>query len=164
MPRPSRYTRFGSSNTKSNTKNHWKNFCKWWDDNSESFNSDLDAFPKKIFQQKGRANLFSKPCEVIMFQVTHLQWAHILKHYVKSLQPKVDGDKALKGNTIKNYLDAIQRKMHQMEREDNSLYSWYGNWAWSQNDSPYLIVKTAIDDYVMREAVGMVETKCWESW
>ena len=163
MPRPSRYTRFGSSNTKSNTKNHWKNFCKWWDDNSESFNADLDAFPKRIFPQKGRANLFSKPCVVIMFQVTHLQRAHILKHFVKSLQPKVDGVKALKGNTIKNYLDAIQRKMHQMEREDNSLYSRYGNWAWSQNDSPYLIVKTAIDDYVMREAVGMVETKCWES-
>ena len=58
--------------------------------------------------------------------------------------------------TIKNYLDAIQRKWHQLEREDNSLYVRYGNWAWSQNDSPYIIVKAAIDDEVMMEAVAMV--------
>ena len=48
-----------------------------------------------------------------------------------------------------------------VEREDNSLYVRYGNWAWSH--SPYIIVKEAIDDKVhmenvkvMREAVAMV--------
>ena len=55
----------------------------------------------------------------------------------------------MKGNTFKNYVDAIQRKL---KREDNSLYVSYGNW----DDSAYIIVKAAIDDEVMREAVAMV--------
>ena len=58
-----------------------------------------------------------------MFQITHLQRAYVLKHYVEGLLPKVKGVHALKGNTTKNYLDAIQRKMHELEeREDNSLW------------------------------------------
>ena len=65
--------------------------------------------------------MFAKPAEVVMFQITHLQRAYVLKHYVEGLLPKVKGVHALKGNTTKNYLDAIQRKMHELEREDNSL-------------------------------------------
>ena len=135
---------------------HWKNFCKWWDDLSESFAPDYEAFPKRIFPERNRVSVFSKPCEVVMFQITHLQRACILKHFVKDLR-------AFKGITIMDYLDGIQRKLHMVEREDNSLYVRYGNWAWSQKDSPYIIVKEAIADIVhmenvkvMREAVAMV--------
>ena len=135
-----------------NTKNHWKNFCKWWDDQSETFVPNYEAFPKKIFPERKRVSVFSKPCEVVMFQITHLQRACILKHFVKGLV-------AFKGITIKNYLDGIQRKLHMVEREDNSLYVRYGNWAWSH--SPYIIVKEAIAEHmenvkVMKEAVAMV--------
>jgi hypothetical protein len=71
-----------------------------------------------------------------LFATTHLQSAHFLPEYVGSLHPQVKDISHLGGNSVKNYVDAIIRKMKNVENGKATFSSFYGNWSWNTNTAP----------------------------
>ena len=75
---------------------HWKWLCNWWE------KGKVEIIPKL---------LLNPDISELLFATTHLQRAHLLSEYIGSLQPQVKDTTHLGGNSIKNCVDAIVRKM-----------------------------------------------------
>ena len=103
---------YKSLSSKKGSCQHWTRLCNWWE------KSKAEIIPKllldaDIFPQNLQAYL-SKPISEVLFAITHLQRAHLLSEYVRSLKPQVKDITHL-GGSIKNYVDAIVRKMRNLE-------------------------------------------------
>ena len=131
---------YKSLSSKKGSCQHWTRLCNWWE------TSKAEIIPKllldaDIFPQNLQAYL-SKPISEVLFAITHLQRAHLLSEYVRSLKPQVKDITHLGGNSIKNYVDAIVRKMRNLENGKTTLSSFYGNWSWNTNNEYSTLRKT----------------------
>ena len=64
--------------------------------------------------------------------------------------PKKENLTHLSGNSIKNYIDAIARKIRVIENQKLTTSSFYGNWSWS-TDNQYQILRDTISKKVSKE-------------
>jgi len=78
----------------------------------------------------------SKPISEVLFAITHLQRAHLLSEYVRSLKPQVTDIAHLGGNSIKNYVDAIVRKMRNLENNPFCFFTEIGLGTQTMSTAP----------------------------
>jgi len=139
---------YKSSSSKKGACQHWNRLCLWWDANKSAAIPELLNLPD-IFPHTSSSQL-TKPISEVMFRTTHLQRAHLLSAYAKTLMPKKENLTHLSGNSIKNYIDAIARKMRVIENQKLTTSSFYGNWSWS-TDNQYQILRDTISKKVNKE-------------
>ena len=84
-----------------------------------------------------------KPSDQLM--VSHLQKAHILAMYVSQLQPVTD-ILHLDGKRVTKYVDAIARRLRQLENKQHDL-SDNGSWSRADtNENRYEPLRKAMTD------------------
>ena len=126
-------------NTVCNTNQHWNRFNSWWD-SSKAILKCSNTLDKKVFDA-GSREYFVEDLESVMTKLSHLQRAHILALYVKYLQP-LTNISHFEGKTLKNYVDAICRRLRELEGQQTVLSERYGNWSWAcERDSRYEVLR-----------------------
>jgi len=126
-------------NTVCNTNQHWNRFNSWWD-SSKAILKCSNTLDKKVFDA-GSREYFEEDLESVMTKLSHLQRAHILALYVKYLQP-LTNISHFEGKTLKNYVDAICRRLRELEGQQTVLSERYGNWSWAcERDSHYEVLR-----------------------
>jgi hypothetical protein len=126
-------------NTVCNTNQHWNRFNSWWD-SSKAILKYSNTLDKKVFDA-GLRNYFVEDLQSVMTKLSHLQRAHILALYVKYLQP-LTNISHFEGKTLKNYVDAICRRLRELEGQQTVLSERYGNWSWAcERDSRYDVLR-----------------------
>ena len=86
----------------------------------------------------------------MVLEVSHLQRAHILAAYIGKLKPAKQNMTHLQGNSLKNYLDAICRRIQQLENSPNAASEKFGNWS-IHSHNQYHIVRQVLSQKVTEE-------------
>ena len=135
-----------NTNNNANQNENWARFSSWWDSNK--CNLDLDAaiftVPKEQFTTLNAAEM--------VLEVSHLQRAHILAAYmyIGKLKPAKQNMTHLQGNSLKNYLDAICRRIQQLENSTNAASEKFGNWS-VHSHNQYHIVRQVLSRKVTKK-------------
>ena len=124
-------------------------FNSWWD-SSKAILKCSNTLDKKVFDA-GSREYFVEDLESVMTKLSHLQRAHILALYVKYLQP-LTNISHFEGKTLKNYVDAICRRLRELEGQQTVLSERYGNWSWAcERDSRYGVFRKEMNLKIVTE-------------
>lgn len=131
-------------NTQYNTNQCWTRFLAWWDNEKCSIQFDDQIFPAT------EVDFTALNGEELMMELSHRQRSFILSKYVAQLRPLKQNITHYEGNALKNYVDAIVRKMRQLENCSNDLSEKYGNWScWT--DNAYMCLRQTLSQKVTTE-------------
>ena len=143
---------YSSKSAEYKANQQWARFCKWWEVLKETgavSKRDPAILDPEVFDNLSNSDL-DKPLNDLMFQIEHLQRAHLISLYIEQLSPTIQDITHLDGGTIKGYVDAIVRKLWAVERTNRKLSSFYGNWSWKLNNE-YDILNKTLKDKVTNE-------------
>ena len=145
---PTQESKFTSKSAETGARQLWNRLCSWWEKDKHLL-VQKGFFKPEIFSDVSSDLLLGNMYE-LMFTVSHLQRAHLLALFVKSMVPKKNNISHLDGKSIKNYVDAIARQIRFFESQNHKLSSLYGNWSWS-DDNQYQPLREAMSIKIRNE-------------
>jgi len=145
---------YSSKSAEYGANQQWNRLCEYWNalvKTGKVFLKAPELFEPDIFDNIS-PQMLSQQMENLLFEVSHLQRAHLLSIYIEQLLPTSKDLTHYDGGTLKGYLDDIVRKMKTVECKSQRLSSFYGNWSW-KNNAEYKILNETLKNKIIREDI-----------
>jgi hypothetical protein len=143
---------YASKSAEYGANQQWNRLCRFWNElarTDEVANKSAALFEPDVFDNIS-PEMLTQPIESLLFQVSHLQRAHLLSIYIEQLSPTAKGLTHYDGSTLKGYIDDIVRKLKAEECKNQKLSSYYGNWSWKTN-CEYRILNDTLASKIIEE-------------
>jgi hypothetical protein len=143
---------YTSKSAENGANQQWNRFCRFWNDllkTGKVTKTNTELFEPAVFDNIS-PEMLAQPMEQLIFQVSHLQRAHLLSIYFEQLTPTTRDLTHYDGGTLKGYVDDVVRKLKAQECKSQRLSSYYGNWSWKSN-CEYEILNDTLESKILEE-------------
>ena len=143
---------YRSKSAENGANQQWNRFCRFWNDlvkTGKVTKTNTELFEPAVFDNIS-PEMLAQPMEQLIFQVSHLQRAHLLSIYFEQLTPTTRELTHYDGGTLKGYVDDVVRKLKAQECKSQRLSSYYGNWSWKSN-CEYEILNDTLESKILEE-------------